>query len=67
MKKKRCISKILFIDTEWFFKMQNVSQVFFKNFMDRFGTTYLKGYFHYKTITSQNVSFVAQVKNSFIF
>ena len=34
----RCISKMLFIDMEQF-------SVFFKNFVDRFGTTYLRNGF----------------------
>ena len=38
----KLISKILFIDTEHVSKMQISSQVFFKDFVDRFGTTYLK-------------------------
>ena len=41
----RCISKILFIDTEQFSKMQIFSQLIFKDFVDRFGTTYLKNGF----------------------
>ena len=41
----RFISKILFIDTEQLSKMQIFSQVFFKDFVDRFGTTYLKNGF----------------------
>ena len=41
----RCISKILFIDTEKLSKMKISSQVFFKDFADRFGITYLKNGF----------------------
>ena len=37
----RCISKISFIDTEQISTMQISLQVFFKDFVDRFGTTYL--------------------------
>ena len=33
----RCISDILFIDIEQFYKMQIFSQVFFKDFFDRLG------------------------------
>ena len=40
-----CISKILFIDTEQFSKMQTFLKVFFKDFVDRFGTTYIKNGF----------------------
>ena len=39
---QRCISKILLIDAEKFSKMQISAQVFFKDFPDRFGITYLK-------------------------
>ena len=39
------ISKILFIDTEQLSKMQISLQVFFKDSVDRFGTTYLKNGF----------------------
>ena len=35
------ISKILFLDTEQLSKMQISLQVFFKDFVYRFGTTYL--------------------------
>ena len=43
---QRCISKIfLFIDTERHSKMWIFSWVFFKDFIDRFGTTYLKNWF----------------------
>ena len=38
----RCISKILFIDTEQVSKMRISLQEFFKDFVDRFRTTYLK-------------------------
>ena len=41
----RFFSKILFIDTEQFSKMQVFLQLFFKDFIDRFGTTYLKNGF----------------------
>ena len=41
----RCISKILFIDTEKFSKMKISLQLFFKNFADRFGITYPKNGF----------------------
>ena len=40
-----CFSKILFIVTEQLSKIQISSQVFFKDFVDRFGTTYLKNGF----------------------
>ena len=43
--RRRCISKILFIDTERLSKMQISSQVFFKDFVDRYGATYLKNGF----------------------
>ena len=39
---RRCISKILFIDTDQLSKIQISLQVFFKDFADRFGNTYLK-------------------------
>ena len=39
------ISRILFIDTEQFSKMQIFFKVFLKDFIDRFGTTYLKSGF----------------------
>ena len=39
------ISKILFIDTEKLSKMQISLQVFFKEFVERFGITYLKNRF----------------------
>ena len=38
----RFISKILFIDTQQLSKMQISWQVFFTDFVDRIGTTYLK-------------------------
>ena len=38
----RCNSEILFIDPEQLSKMQISSLVFFKDFVDRFGTTLLK-------------------------
>ena len=38
----KCTWKILFIDTELFSKMQIFSQVFFKDFVDRFWTNYFK-------------------------
>ena len=38
----RCISKILFIDTEQLSKMQISSQVFFRDFVDRFGSCFSK-------------------------
>ena len=41
----RFISKILFIDTENLSKMQIPLQVFFKDFPDRFGITYLENGF----------------------
>ena len=41
----RCISRILFVDTEQLSKMQISSQVFFKDFVDRFGNAYLKNGF----------------------
>ena len=41
----RFISKILFIDTENLSKMQIPLQVFFKDFSDRFGITYLENGF----------------------
>ena len=41
----RCILKILFIDAEQLSKMQFSLQVFFKDFDDRFGITYLKNRF----------------------
>ena len=46
--KKRIPSQVYFKDfvhTEQFSKMQIFLQVFFKNFVDRFGTTYLKNGF----------------------
>ena len=39
------ISKILFIDTEQLSKMQISLRVFFEDFTDRFGTSYLKNRF----------------------
>ena len=41
----RCISKILFIDTEKLSKIQISLQVFFKGFAERFRITYLKNGF----------------------
>ena len=41
----RCVSKILFIDPEKLSKMQISLQIFFKDFADRFGITYLKNGF----------------------
>ena len=41
----RCISKILFIDTEKLSKMQTSLQIFFKDFADRFRITYVKNEF----------------------
>ena len=41
----RCISQILFIDTEQLSKMQIYLQVFFKDFIDRFRTSYLENGF----------------------
>ena len=40
-----CISKILFIYTEQLPKMKISSQVFFKDFINRFRTTYLENEF----------------------
>ena len=40
-----CISKILFIDIEKLSKMQISLVMFFKDFVDRFVTTYLKNSF----------------------
>ena len=42
---RKCISKILFIDTEGLSKMWISSQVFFKDFVDRCETTCLKNGF----------------------
>ena len=38
----RCISKILFIDPVKLSKMKISLQVYLKDFLDRFGTTYLE-------------------------
>ena len=40
-----CISKILFVDTEQLSKMQISLQGFFKDSVDRFGTSYIKNGF----------------------
>ena len=47
----RCISNFLFIDTEQLSKLQVSSQVFSKNFVNRFGTTYLKNGFLWSCIS----------------
>ena len=41
----RCISKIRLLDTEQLSKMHISLQVFFKDFVDQFGTTFLKNRF----------------------
>ena len=46
----RCISKILFIDTEQFSKMHILSQVFLKDFFDRLGNIYLRNEFLWKIL-----------------
>ena len=46
-----CISKILFIDTEQLSKVQISSQVFFKDFVDRFGSTYFKNEFFWNSFS----------------